>query len=140
MPSPKSSPGSKDSSGDGEHARKLGQLFGKDLLVMNGNDRLFSLRCKARRPAVSPPWRPGFASAAPGVGSGQPRRARWETPSRLNTARDMLDAFPPAATFIKEMLHHQYHFPSWGVCRPLTQLQQALAEHATQRWAQLNHV
>jgi 4-hydroxy-tetrahydrodipicolinate synthase len=133
--------GLKDSSGDAEHARKLGQLFGKDLLVMNGNDRLFSLALQSQASGcitalaslASPLLRRVWDHASRGEQDG-------ETQIQLNAARDVLDAFPPAAAFIKEMLHRQYHFPSWGVRRPLTQLQQALAEHATQRWAQLNHV
>ena len=133
--------GLKDSSGDGEHARKLGQLFGKDLLVMNGNDRLFSLALQSQASGcitalaslASPLLRRVWDHASRGEQDG-------ETQRRLNAARDVLDTFPPAAAFIKEILHSQYHFPSWGVRRPLTQLQQALAEQAAQRWAQLNHV
>jgi 4-hydroxy-tetrahydrodipicolinate synthase len=35
--------GIKDSSGDPEFARSLGKRFGSDLVVLNGNDRLFSI-------------------------------------------------------------------------------------------------
>ena len=34
--------GIKDSSGDAEYTRQLGERFGSDLFVLNGNDRLFS--------------------------------------------------------------------------------------------------
>ena len=108
---------------------------------MNGNDRLFSLALQSQASGcitalaslASPLLRRVWDHASRGEQDG-------EAQSRLNAARDVLDAFPPAAAFIKEMLHSQYHFPSWGVRRPLTQLQQALAEQAAQRWAQLNHV
>jgi 4-hydroxy-tetrahydrodipicolinate synthase len=133
--------GLKDSSADPEHARKLGHAFGKGLLVMNGNDRLFSLALQNQAS--------GCITALASLASPQLRQV-WnqftrdeqdgETQSRLNAARDVLDAFPPAAAFVKEILHRQYHFPSWGVRRPLLPLPQALAEQAAQRWAQLNHV
>jgi len=133
--------GIKDSSGDPQHAQKLGQVFQKELLVLNGNDRLFSLALQNQAS--------GCITALASLGSPLLRQV-WnqnnlgeqdnETQARLNSARDILEAFPPAPAFVKEILHSQYNFPRWGVRRPLLPLPQALAEQARQRWVQQNHV
>jgi 4-hydroxy-tetrahydrodipicolinate synthase len=133
--------GLKDSSGDPEHAQRLGQIFQNELLVLNGNDRLFSLALQnqasgcitALASLVSPLLRQVWNQTNLDEPDG-------ETQTRLNAARDVLEAFPPAPAFVKEILHSQYQFPQWGVRRPLLPLPQALAEQAAQRWVQLNHV
>jgi 4-hydroxy-tetrahydrodipicolinate synthase len=133
--------GIKDSSADPEHAKKLGQVFGKELLVMNGNDRLFSLALQNQASGCITALASLASPLLRQVWNGFTRHEQdGETQNRLNAAREVLDAFPPAASFVKEILHRQYHFPSWGVRRPLLPLPQAQAEQAAQRWAQLNHV
>jgi len=133
--------GLKDSSGDPEHARKLGQVFRKELLVLNGNDRLFSLALQNQAS--------GCITALANLASPLLRQV-WnqtnldeqddEAQTRLNAARDVLEAFPPAAAFVKEILPRQHHFPKWGVRRPLLPLSQALVEQAVERWMQLSYV
>jgi 4-hydroxy-tetrahydrodipicolinate synthase len=133
--------GLKDSSGDPEHAQKLGQVFRNELLVLNGNDRLFSLALQnhasgcitALASLVSPLLRQVWNKKILGE---QDEAAQI----RLNAARDVLDAFPPAPAFVKEILNRQFSFPKWGVSRPLLPLPGAQADQAVQRWVQLNHV
>lgn len=133
--------GLKDSSADLAHAQKLGQVFGKDLLVLNGNDRLFS---QALHNQAS-----GCITALANLASPLLREI-WnrtnlgeqdlETQTRLDTARDVLEQYPPAAAFLKEILHRCFEFPAWGVRWPLLPLSQELAEGALAAWTQLNHV
>ena len=132
--------GLKDSSGDPEHAQKLGQIFRNDLLIINGNDRLFSFALQNQAA--------GCITALASLTSPLLRRV-WdltdlgeqdgETQIRMDAARNVLEAFPPAAAFVKEILHTQFQFPSWGVRHPLLPLSQALAEQAAERWINLNH-
>jgi len=133
--------GLKDSSGDPQHAQKLGQVFRKELLVMNGNDRLFSLALQNQAS--------GCITAMANLTSPMLRQV-WnqtnlgeqdnETQTRLNAAREVLEAFPPAAAFVKEILYRQHQFPRWGVRHPLLPLSRELAEQATDRWTKLSHV
>jgi 4-hydroxy-tetrahydrodipicolinate synthase len=133
--------GLKDSSGDAEHAQRLGRVFRNDLLVINGNDRLFSLALQnqaagcitALASLTSPLLRRVWDQTNLGEQDG-------ETQNQMNSARDVLEAFSPAAAFVKEILHSQYHYPRWGVRQPLLSLSQAQAEQAAERWMQLSHV
>ena len=133
--------GLKDSSADPEHAQKLGRVFDKELLVLNGNDRLFSLALQNQAS--------GCITALANLSSPLLRQI-WnqtnlgeqdlETQNQLDAAREVLDKYPPAAAFLKEILHRSYKFPQWGVRRPLLPLSQELAEQAAAAWMNLIHV
>jgi 4-hydroxy-tetrahydrodipicolinate synthase len=112
--------GLKDSSGDPEHAKRLQAGFGNDLIVLNGNDRLFSLALEAGASGaitalanlLSPDLRQVWESPP-----GSPERVQAQ--ANLNTAREIMDRYPPAASTLKALLARQHSFPLWTVRPPL---------------------
>ncbi len=121
--------GIKDSSFDPELARALGARFAQDLLVLNGNDGLFSL---ALQNAAS-----GCITALANLRSPDLRLV-WEAretgttddqaQERLDAARQFLDKYPPAPPLIKALLARLHHFRRWAVRPPLLPLDDALEE------------
>jgi 4-hydroxy-tetrahydrodipicolinate synthase len=112
--------GLKDSSGDPEHAKRLGERFGDDLLILTGNDRLFSLALQAGASGaitalanlLSPYLRQIWEAP---WGSAQQRH----TQEQLTTAREVIDRYPPAPATLKALLAHRHAFPLWPVRPPL---------------------
>ncbi len=112
--------GIKDSSGDAEFAQQLGDKFGNDLLVLTGNDRLFSLALQSDAS--------GCITALANLLSPDIRQI-WDTyldgewdqkgQSALNLKRDILDRYPPAPPFLKAILSEHFGFPRWAVRPPL---------------------
>jgi 4-hydroxy-tetrahydrodipicolinate synthase len=112
--------GIKDSSGNQEHSRQLGEKFGKDLCVFTGNDRLFST---ALRNQAS-----GCITYLANIRS-QDLRLVWdaferneednEAQSRLDTARAIVDKYQPAAASLKALIARLCHFRRWAVRPPL---------------------
>jgi 4-hydroxy-tetrahydrodipicolinate synthase len=112
--------GVKDSSGDQEWARALGTHFGKDLLVLNGNDSLFSLALKSQAS--------GCITALANLVSPL-HRIVWEnfqaglpddiTQYKLIKVRELFDRYPPMPPLIKQVLSREYGFPMWRVKLPL---------------------
>lgn len=112
--------GLKDSSGDPENARKLGEHFGNELLVFTGNDRLFSLALKFQAS--------GCITALANIASPVLRQV-WErfqsvqdtnqTQEKLNKARAIMEDNAPFPPILKALLAHQYNFPNWAVLPPL---------------------
>ena len=115
--------GLKDSSGDPETARLLGQRFGKDLIVFNGNDRLFSQALQAQASGCitalanlqSPDLRQVWDSFQIGAPT-QPVQAR------LDVVRSVLERYQPFPPLIKALLAQQYNLPYWTVRPPLLPL------------------
>lgn len=115
--------GLKDSSADSEHARRLGERFGKDLLVFNGNDPLFSLALQnqaagcitALANLYSPDLR--LIWEAHQLGEAAP-----EAQARLLAARAVLDRYPPAPPMLKAVMAGAFQFPRWAVRPPLLPL------------------
>jgi len=116
--------GLKDSSGDPAHARALGARFGNDLLVLNGNDRLFSMALEnqaggcitALGNLISPDLRAVWEAFRQG-------RADTAAQSRLDAARAVSDQFQPAAPTLKAVLAERHGFPNWAVRPPLLPLE-----------------
>lgn len=112
--------GLKDSSGDAEHASRLGQRFGKDLKVFNGSDRLFSHALAqgaagcitAMANLYSPLLRQVWDAFQNGT-------AELNAQEKLNAARSVMDRFPPAAPLLKALLAARHELPVWPVCPPL---------------------
>ncbi len=112
--------GLKDSSGDPQHARALGERFGESLLALNGNDRLLTHALRHRAG--------GCITALANLHSPDSRRV-WDSfqqgapdaaaQARLDAARAALDAHPPAAVYLKQRLHTEHGFPLWPVRPPL---------------------
>lgn len=126
--------GVKDSSGDPEWARSLGARFGTDLLVLNGNDRLFSLALQegasgcitAMANLLSPLHRLVWDSFQ----AGNPDEI---TQDKLSHAREVLDRYPPMPPVLKVLLNRIHGFSDWKVKPPLlefdsTQLEIVLSE------------
>ena len=132
--------GVKDSSGDAKHAIALGDTFGCELVVLNGNDRLFSLALQAKAS--------GCITALANLASPLLNQL-WELHSRgevtteiqsqLDAARKVLESFPPAPPFVKSILSQRYNFPVWTVRPPLLPMPPHQIEQASQNWVETYH-
>ncbi|MBN2148504.1 MAG: dihydrodipicolinate synthase family protein [Anaerolineales bacterium] len=119
--------GLKDSSGDPETARQLGVRFGEDLLVLTGNERLFSLALQAQAS--------GCITAVANLLSPLLRQV-WDAflvgtldeaaQARLSAGRATLDRYPPMPPLLKALLAEQHAFPRWAVRPPLLPLAENL--------------
>jgi len=123
--------GLKDSSGDPQHARRLGQIFGDELLVLTGNDRLLSLALDSGAS--------GCITAMASLRSPD-LRAVWDAhqnsedtapaQERLNAARSVLDQYAPFAPTLKSLLPIFHDIPRWSVRPPLIPLTAELSRKA----------
>jgi 4-hydroxy-tetrahydrodipicolinate synthase len=123
--------GIKDSSSDPTHAKLLGTRFGKDLFVLTGNDRLFTLALESGAS--------GCITALANLASPELRNV-WDifnkgekdlnSQSRLIAARDVLEDYLPAPPLLKALLPHMSHFPLWVVRPPLEPLSEDLTYKA----------
>ena len=123
--------GVKDSSGDPEHARKLGEHFGKDLVVFSGNDSLFS---KALDSSGS-----GCITAMSNLRSPDSRLV-WDAhqkgqnepaaQARLDKAREVMDRYPPNPSLYKALVARIHRFPRWAVRPPLLPMPEDAQEKA----------
>lgn len=112
--------GLKDSSGEPEHARRLGETFGSDLLVFSGNDRLLTLALENQAsgcitaPAnlISPALRKLWDAHQ----AGEPVETLQEC---IQRQRVVLDRYPPAPPLLKALLARRFDFPLWPVKPPL---------------------
>jgi 4-hydroxy-tetrahydrodipicolinate synthase len=123
--------GLKDSSGDPEHAKQLGLKFGKDLIVLNGNDRLFSHALDhqasgcitALANLISPDLRLVWNA-----------NLRLEkdinTQERITACRSVMDSYPPAPPMLKYLLWRLHNFPYWAVRPPLLAINEETGRQA----------
>lgn len=121
--------GVKDSSGDPNWARALGDRFGSDMIVLNGNDRLFSHALSSKAS--------GCITAMANLLSPLLRMV-WDnfltgtedeiSQDKLSAAREVLDRYPPMPPLIKLMLTGLHGFPSWKVKPPLLEFDPGQAE------------
>ena len=125
--------GLKDSSGSPEWATALGERFGPDLLVLNGNDRLLShaLRHHAGGAItalanLASPWLRAVWDAF--VAGREDEAAAAQ--ARLDRARAALEQFPPYGPTVKVVLSARFGLPRWGVKPPLEPLTGARAAEA----------
>lgn len=115
--------GLKDSSGDPDHAQRLGERFGNDLLLLVGNDRLFSMALRARYSGCITALANLFSPDCHTVWAAHLRsEVNAEAQSRLDAARQLMDSHPPAPAFLKSQLAYWHHFPRWAVRPPLRPL------------------
>jgi 4-hydroxy-tetrahydrodipicolinate synthase len=123
--------GIKDSSGDPLWAQALGSRFGSDLMVFNGNDRLFNL---ALQSGAS-----GCITAMANLLSPLHRQV-WDQyqagnsdeidQDKLSAAREVLDRYAPFPPVIKMLLHRLHGFSLWKTKPPLTDFDPNQAEIA----------
>ena len=123
--------GIKDSSGDPEHAKALGERFNKDILTLIGNDKLLShsLRYDGA----------GAITALANLHSPYLRRI-WDsfqegspdpdTQSKLSAARAVMDKYAPFPPIFKSLLAKQHRFPVWSAKPPLMPLPEYIVERA----------
>jgi 4-hydroxy-tetrahydrodipicolinate synthase len=112
--------GIKDSSGDLAFAQSLGERFASDLVVLNGNDRLFSQALDAHASGCIT----AMANLhSPGLRRIWDARQRGERDEQTQTAitetRLILESKPPFPPLLKALLHSQHPFPRWPVRPPL---------------------
>jgi 4-hydroxy-tetrahydrodipicolinate synthase len=121
--------GVKDSSGDPEWAQALGTRFGTDLVVLTGNDRLFSLALQSHASgcitAMANLLSPLLRSVWDNYKAGIKDIAVQE---KLTRAREVFDKYPPMPPLIKLMLARLHNFPSWAVKPPLMDFDPSLAD------------
>jgi 4-hydroxy-tetrahydrodipicolinate synthase len=112
--------GMKDSSGNPEFTRQLGKHFGKDLLVLTGNDGLLSLALEnAAGGCITAPANllsPYARQVWEGFFNGQPDPQAQE---RLTSRRDTMKRFAPYPPMLKIILARRYGFPRWSVRPPM---------------------
>lgn len=128
---PKRFCGLKDSSHDLKHAQRLGKQFGNDLLILNGNDGLFTSALHANAK--------GCITALANLCSPDLRLV-WQAhqqgdtniaaQSRLKTTRQVMSNYPPAAPLVKAILNKRFNFPLWPVHPPLLPLSPNIVEKA----------
>jgi 4-hydroxy-tetrahydrodipicolinate synthase len=121
--------GIKDSSGDPEWATLLGNRFGEDLVVLNGNDRLFTHALNshasgcitAMANTLSPMLRLVWDNFQAG-------KTAESTQSNLTSARALLDRYPPMPPTLKLLLNKLHGFPLWRVKPPLLDFDSEITE------------
>ena len=128
--------GIKDSSGDPDFARQLGERFGRDLVVFNGNDKNCSLalnnQAAGAMTAMANLFSPGLRQVWEAHQQGQPDQPAQDL---LNARRAIVEQYPPFPPLMKALLHARHGFPLWPVrpallATPVPQVKQALEELA----------
>jgi 4-hydroxy-tetrahydrodipicolinate synthase len=112
--------GIKDSSHDIEFARRLGDRFGSDLLVLTGTDSIFQTALEnhaqgcitAPANLISPELRKVWDAFQRGEDASEFQR-------RVTEIRQILENYPPFPPMLKALLARQYGFPRWPVRPPL---------------------
>ena len=112
--------GIKDSSGEAEFADKIGLRFGGDLLVLNGNDRLFSQALTAGASgcitALANLYSPDLRLVWEGFCRGEEDVAAQ---TRLDLRRAAMEKYPPFPPLIKALLPRFHPLPAWQTRPPL---------------------
>ncbi len=133
--------GIKDSSADAVFAKALGERFGRDLLVLTGNDRLFSLALDscaggcitALANLYSPLLRKVWDET-------QRSGSSKQTQSQINLLRTILDSYSPYPPILKAMLSQQHGFPLWAVRPPLVSVTEAILEKAAKEFSSVSGI
>jgi len=123
--------GIKDSSADLDHAVRLGEQFGNDLLVLNGTDRLFSQALQAGASGCITALGNIFSTELRQVWDAHRQDQQDQTAQgRLNAARAISEKYPPAPPLLKLLLASWYGFPYWPVRPPLLSMAEDNARNA----------
>jgi len=121
--------GIKDSSGDPDWATMLGNRFGEELVVLNGNDRLFTHALKSKASgcitAMANTLSPMLRLVWDNFQSGKTEES---TQGRLASARALLDRYPPMPPTLKLLLNKLHGLPLWRVKPPLLDFNPEIAE------------
>jgi len=125
--------GIKDSSSDPEHASQAGQRFGKDLVVLNGNDSLLTHALRSNAAGCitamtnlfSPFARKVYDAFTDGL-------ADPASQAHLNACREVMNRYPPAPPLLKALINRQHGFPKWPVRPPLSPLPETILDQAVE--------
>ncbi len=112
--------GIKDSSGSSTLARQLGDRFGDELLVLNGNDGLFSTALESHASgcitAMANLYSPVLRQVWEAFQSHRPDLLAQDTLGKLRTILESVPPFPP---LLKALFPHLHAFNAWPVRPPL---------------------
>jgi 4-hydroxy-tetrahydrodipicolinate synthase len=130
--------GIKDSTGDPQLAQRLGERFGDDLVVLNGNDALLSHALEnqaagcitAMGNLFSPDLRIVWDAYQKGGKAPEAQR-------RLKAQRAVLSKYTPYAPSIKALIAQLYDFPHWPVRPPLQPFPEDQIKQAVQELAEI---
>jgi 4-hydroxy-tetrahydrodipicolinate synthase len=125
--------GIKDSTGDPQLSQILGENFGPELVVLTGNDGLFSHALEnqaagcitALANLISPDLRKVWDNHQKG-------KSAPEAQARLNAQRAILSQYTPYAPSLKALIAHLHGFPHWPVRPPLQPLPENQFREAVQ--------
>jgi 4-hydroxy-tetrahydrodipicolinate synthase len=125
--------GIKDSSSDAVLARQLGERFGRDLMVLTGNDRLFSLALESAASGCITAMANVISPLLRGVWDAyQNGQAASSIQQQLNSVRDVMERYPPAPPLLKALLARKYGLPAWAVRPPLVPVSPVNIQQAVQ--------
>ena len=128
--------GIKDSSGDAIFAKALGERFGRELLVLTGNDRLFKLALDScaggcitalanlYSPLLRNIWDETQRSGSP-----------VQTQLQINLLRTILESYSPYPPILKALLSQQQDFPLWAVRPPLLPVTEEIMDKAVREFS-----
>jgi 4-hydroxy-tetrahydrodipicolinate synthase len=125
--------GIKDSTGDPQFAKILGERFGQDLVVLNGNDALLSLALENQASGCITAMGNLYSPDLRAVWDAFERREKApENQERLKAQRAILNQYTPFAPSIKGLIARLHDFPPWPVRPPLHPFSTELIEQARQ--------
>jgi 4-hydroxy-tetrahydrodipicolinate synthase len=126
---PRQFAGIKDSSHDADFARRLGNHFGSDLLVLTGTDSFLQLAIENHA---------GGCITAPANLISPDLRRIWDASRRgeeltalqvrVTEIRHILEKYPPFSPALKALLAKQHGFPLWSVRPPLEETPSGIVE------------
>jgi len=131
--------GIKDSSHDADLARKLGEKFGSDLVVLTGTDTYLKMAMENKAagcitaPAnlISPDLRNVWDLMNEG-------KDVSEAQARVDKQRHVLEKYPPFPPTIKALLHRVHGLPRWAVKPPLESITPEMEEKAFQEFQEIS--
>ena len=129
--------GIKDSTGDPRFSQLLGERFGSEFVVLNGNDTLLSHALENRAAGCITAMGNLFSPDLRTVWDAHQRGEKaLEAQGRLNVQRAVLNKYLPFAPTLKALLARLHDFPRWPVCPPLQPLPDGQLEQALQEFVQ----
>lgn len=130
--------GIKDSSGDAENVRALGQRFGTEFLNFVGNEKQFRLGLENHASGcITAPANllsPDLASLWEAYGRGGELAG---VQALLTAQREVLERSTPFPPIIKALLARRYGLPHWTVRPPLLPVAEDAAEKVLKAWEAL---
>jgi 4-hydroxy-tetrahydrodipicolinate synthase len=123
--------GLKDSSGDPEHAKHLGERFGRELVVLTGNDRLLSLALDNQAAGCITALANLFSPILRAIWDAhQLGNSDSQNQAKIKAWRTIMEKYQPFAASLKALIAELYEFPRWPVRPPLESLPRDLTQEA----------